>query len=497
MTVAPTPVATGAVDELRPPAIATFGDDRRDFAIPRWMLLLALVVGQALLARFMSEQPSLGRLQVVILLGLIGYATIKRNAVALLCVAAYLPGAEIVWRQARVQVPYLIAPYMLGGIAILAALIGFKALTRPGRIAIVYLGLLMPSALATVSATGGNPRELLAFALVGPATLGLLVILCSQVTIRPWLYRRVLWIMVISGVGPLAVALSAINDYIVNVGELEFGTESNSIASGGFGPVQVSSLMGLTVLVAVLLFLVEKEWVPRALCAAIGMLSAAQSFLTFSRGGMFATAIALGGLALSEARNPRTRVRVLGVVVVTFAIGYFLIIPRVDAFTKGKLNERFSSTETGRTTLASNDLQLFAENPAFGVGPGMSRYRRLPYEICELRSDKCSNEGASHTEFTRMPAEHGVAGIAAIGLMILLTWQAIRRAGPSRSIAVTFLAWSIAQMAYANLRIAAIPFAFGLAFLRVRDADDEEAGDAEEEAGDGLPVAPLATAISR
>lgn len=463
-----------------PPPIATFPASS-SVRIPRWLLLLALIVAQALFARFMSQQPILGTLQGGLMLVGFVYAAIKRDAVLTLCLLAYVPGAEITWRQAQVALPYLIGPYLAIGASLLALGTTHNRITSSGRTAILYLGLLIPSIVITYSTAGSSTRELVAFALSGPIALGALVVFFSQLTITIDLYRRLLWILLISGIGPLAIALTAINDYIVNVGQLEFGTESNFIASGGFGPVQVSSLLGLSVLVAVLLFMVEPELVPRIMIVAIGTLSMGQSLLTFSRGGMFATAIAVGGLAISQAVNPRTRARVMGVVAVFFAIGYFVVVPRVDSFTQGKFQERFSSTQTGRTSLASDDLKLFRENLAFGVGPGMSKYRQISYEICQLRSDRCAYEGSSHTEFTRMPAEHGLAGVAAIAVMIALGVQALKRAGPSISLTLTMLLWSIAQMFYANLRVAAVPFAFAFAFIRVRAPDPPDDAGAEPE----------------
>jgi len=292
--------------------------------------------------------------------------------------------------------------------------------------------------------------------------------------IEPWFYRRLLWVLAISGVGPLAVALTAINDYIVNTGSIQFTDASNFITSGGFGPVQVSSVMGLTALVGVLLVLVEDEPTPRILAIIITIAATAQSFLTFSRGGMFATAFALAGMALSQAGDKETRRRVILVVIVAFSVGYFLIIPRVDAFTGGKFSERFSDTRSGRTGLANNDVKIFTSHMAFGVGPGMAKYQRLGYEVCLLRNDRCVGEGSSHTEFTRMLAEHGLPGLLDIGVVILLASQAIRRSGQSLPITVTFMTWAVAQMFYANLRVVAIPIAFGFAFARIRDRTDDQ-----------------------
>ena len=465
-----------AVDprEPRPVAAAAFGDDVGRTHIPRWILLVLLIIGQALLARFMSQQPSLGLLQAAAIMALILYGTVRRNVALLVCVTAYLPGAEITWRQSQVAIPYSLAPYLMIGIGLLSIVTKYPKLTRAGRLAALYFLLMLPASLITYATIGPNARKLVAFALAGPAALAALVMLFSQLTIHTWLYRRILWIMLISGIGPLAIALTAISDYIGNYGAIDFNTESNSITSGGFGPVQVSSLMGLTVLVGVLLVLVENQFIPRLLAGGVALMSMVQSLLTFSRGGMFATAIAAAALALSQATDRRSRNRVVLVVLAAFAIGYFVVIPRVDAFTQGQLDKRFSTTETGRTSLASGDLELFKERWLLGGGTGLSKFRNITYETCLLRADRCNQEAASHTEFTRVLAEHGLAGVATIGLMAMMVMQALRRAGPSIGLTVSFLAWAIAQMFYANLRIAAVPFAFAFAFVQVRSSLEPE-----------------------
>jgi hypothetical protein len=203
---------------------------------------------------------------------------------------------------------------------------------------------------------------------------------------------------------------------------------------------------------------------------------------------MFATAIAGAALALSQATDRRGRRRVLVVVLVSFVIGYFVVIPRVDSFTQGQFEKRFGTTETGRTSLASGDLRLFRDKWLLGAGTGMSKYRDITYETCRLRADRCAQEAASHTEFTRVLAEHGTAGVATIVLMAMMVLHALRRAGPSLGLTVAFITWAVAQMFYANLRIAAVPFAFAFAFVRVRESLEPD---------DPLPDqdAPLAPAV--
>jgi O-antigen ligase len=456
------------------PEIITFGEHERPAVIPRWMLLVFLVVGQALFARYMTQLPVIGMLQAVVVLGLSAYSLMRRDILLALLVIAYLPGAEIAWRQAKVPIPYLFAPYLTVALALAMTFLVIGKINRSGRTAVFYIALLTPSILVTVATNPGNSREAVAFGLNGPATLAAMVVLLSQIKIEPWFYKRLLWVLTIGCVAPLAIAVTAISDYVARGQSIDFGSESNFVASGGFGPVQVSSVLGLTALAAILLVMAESQLVPRVLAGVLAFGFTAQSFLTFSRGGMFATGLALGALAVSQANTQEGRRRVGVVVLVAFAIGYFVVVPQVDEFTNGAFRTRFEDTTSGRTNLAANDVAIFKRNLAFGVGPGMSRYQRLSYEICALRKDSCQLEGSSHTEFTRMLSEHGLVGLGALSVFLALALQALRRSGPSRSTSVTFMVWAIAQMFYANMRVVAVGLAFSFSFLRVEPLPDPD-----------------------
>ncbi len=464
-------IPRGAAPAPLEPKRAVFGDERPAIAIPRPALLFVLVVGQAVLARLIFLAPRLGMVQAAVMIGMVLFAAVRRDAQLCLVLAAYIGGAEIVWRQARASVPYQLGPYLMIMLSVLAVLLIFPAINSTGRKALLYIGLLVPSAAVTVSATAGNARQLLAFSLAGPTAIAALVVWLSQTAVAPWLYRRVLWALAISGVGPLTIAATNLNDYLGTGEQLTFSNASNFTASGGFGPVQVSSVLGLTVLACVILVLVEIETTARALAAAVGVAAGVQSLLTFSRGGMFATAFAVAGLALAQTTNREGRRRVGAIIVAIFALGYFVIVPRIDSFTQGAFTERFTDSETGRTDLATNDIEVFKRHALFGVGPGMTKYQRLSYDVCRLRSDACKDEASSHTEFTRMMSEHGSIGVLSIVILLSMAWTAVVRGGPSRFLSVSFVVWALAQMFYANVRVVAVAFAFGLAFVRVVDEE--------------------------
>ncbi|MGI8940243.1 MAG: O-antigen ligase family protein [Iamia sp.] len=470
MTTLPVQTNGAAAATARPWDVAP----PRAVAMPRWMALLGLVLVEAAIGVAAARLPQFGALHGLGVTVVAAYALLKRDVVISVCVLAYLPGSEILWRQSRSAVPYQWGPYLAIGICLFCLVLVVARTGRSGKLALGYLALLIPGVVLTISTAGAQARSILSFALAGPFVLAAGVGLMSQLRVAPWLYRRILWIVLIGAVGPLAFALTSIQDYIVNTGSIDFATESNFVTAGGFGPVQVSSLLGLGALVALLLVLAEASFAPRLLAGVLGVALATQSLLTFSRGGMFSVAIAATGLIVVLTRDRANRTRIWGLVAVVLAIGYFVVVPQLDSFTDGAFNERFSETETSRTDLAADDLESFWENPVFGVGPGMTKFQRLGYEVCGLRNDSCSSEASSHTEFTRTLGEHGLAGVAALGVLGTLAFGALTRKGADRALAVTFLLWALSQMIYANFRIVAVPLAFAFAFMRVGPADDDE-----------------------
>ena len=485
-------VGTGA---LRPPtpssaptAPLSFGGPSGRLALPRWMVLVILLVAQAAFARAMISAPSLGVVQVLAVTGLAVWSALRRATTASICLIAYIPGMEICLRQNHAPAPYLVAPYLLILISVLAIFTVFNQLTKPGRTALYYFALLLPSCIVTITMAGDNAREPIAFALAGPASLAVMVVFFSQVRLQLWLYRRLLWVFLISGIAPIAVAATSISDYLATGATLGFSNESNFATSGGFGPVQVSSVMGLGVVLGVLAAIVERDLAVRLLAVLMAVIAATMSFLTFSRGGMTAAALAIGAFVIANTTDRESRKRVILIVTVAIAVGYLFLIPWLNSFTQGGFQQRFSDTDTERTELAKSDIEIFQSHLLFGVGPGMTRYQRLTYEICQIRQDRCKDEGSSHTEFTRMLSEHGIGGLVAIGFLAWLPVQAVRRAGRSRPITVAFMTWAIAQMFYANFRVSAVAVAFAFAFLRIDLPARKGASDEFESSASAQPL---------
>ena len=130
-----------------------------------------------------------------------------------------------------------------------------------------------------------------------------------------------------------------------------------------------------------------------------------------------------GHLAALYRKDPRSRVRLVLVTVLVIITGYYLVLPRLDEFTEGALSARFQNTSlTGRDDLFWDEVRIWKENPLFGVGPGLVSDARDPALYITM----------NHTEFSRLFAEHGVFGFAAILLLVVMSVQSYSVLRPRR-----------------------------------------------------------------
>jgi hypothetical protein len=157
-------------------------------------------------------------------------------------------------------------------------------------------------------------------------------------------------------------------------------------------------------------------------------------------------------------RDRDTRIKILFLVGIIFLVTNFIIYPRLDSATKGALTARFAKKDlTGRDGLLRNEIELWRRNPLLGVGPGMGKYHRLALAV------------GAHTEYTRLLSEHGTFGLLAIGCLLLIAIQNLKRGGTnvSRAVVASSLVWSALFMASAAMRLAAPAFMFALSYVNL------------------------------
>jgi O-antigen ligase len=190
----------------------------------------------------------------------------------------------------------------------------------------------------------------------------------------------------------------------------------------------------------------------------------AQSMLTFSRTGFYLALVSALVSAAFFIRQKGQRLTLLLAGAVAFAAVSYVIFPKLDAFTGGKLATRFQETDlTGREQIFWQEIETFQQHPFFGVGPGRSAYARITHST------------RSHTEFSRLLAEHGMFGLVAFLLLLVMIRRALRQTPENRHRArvASFTAWAVLFMCVSGMRLVVPAFLFGLA-LAPCETDEEE-----------------------
>jgi O-antigen ligase len=242
-----------------------------------------------------------------------------------------------------------------------------------------------------------------------------------------------------------------------------------SVASGGYGPNQVSTILGLGMFALfVRLFIPYKNFFLRILMYAFLAFFSYRALATLSRGGVFTSLIMCLVFVVSYYNFSREQVkakqifRLSAIALAALAIwlvsltqtNNMLYNKYTNRNANGMKQEDFSS---GRFTIIETELDTFVENPIFGIGAGMGKFYRLEL-FGEIK--------ASHNEITRLLSEHGVFGI--ISVLLLIGIPFFHYLNDTRNIfIIPFLLFWLITISHSSMRIAAPGVFYGLALLSV------------------------------
>ena len=397
---------------------------------------------------------------IVFALG-IYWAINKRNSLdRIAMVLGYLIGSEVLWRMAQVPVFWEFGKY--GTTAIIITALVVRGKFNVPKPVLIYFFALIPACVLTVFYFGvSDAIGHLSFNMSGPLALAAACWFFSHVQITPIQLRKLFFSIIV----PLLSVAGVTLFFTAAAENIQFSTESNFATSGGFGPNQVSSMLGLGVFSAASCIVLFKNNVKlNTALGACAVLFTAQSMLTFSRGGIYN---AVGGflvLILFSFRNVTEGLKRLVPIAAFAAIFLWFVFPALDNFTGGKLLERFEETgTTNRTEIIESDWALFAESPIVGVGVGVAKKERG--RVADV-------SGASHTEFSRMVSEHGIFGlIAFFSLIVIIVTNFLRqRSLLARALIAGSCVWAILFMFNAGMRLAAPSFVIGLSYVTIVSA---------------------------
>ncbi len=392
---------------------------------------------------------------LTILIG-IGFAAFGKDARKVTYVAAYIVGAEVLWRMTEARI------FWEGGKYYVALILGIALLRFRTRremllplLFFVFLCASVPITLANLGLTA-EARDALSFNLSGALALTICAWYFLQLKFDHVMMREVAWCVVFPVLGTALLTIVG----ILSADKIVFTGESNFDTSGGFGPNQVSAILGLGGGLLLLLFFTSVRVMSRWLSLGLAIGLFALTALTFSRGGLYNVVVMIILALVHFLQNARGRlITIIGLFILSLVGGY-VIYPRLNDFTGGMLEARYKDTDTTlRGEIAKVDIDTWLSHPILGVGPGMSSAKHAQIFGFDI---------AAHTEYTRILAEHGALGLVAFLLILVLILRAYLQAPTSQAQTwvVALAAWSFAEMSHSAIRIVAIPFLLGIALVQ-------------------------------
>lgn len=421
-------------------------------------VLIAVLLIHIAVAPIVRESPILATLHALAVL-LVGFymALTDGPDYRLAVVLGYIAGSEVLWRMSGARVFWEYGKY--GTILLILIFIWRSKRFRVPLLPVIYMLMLLPALFITLQLGGlGAVRNAISYNLSGPFSLFMSVVFFTNLRLTERQLQRVLLAVIAPSLSIASIALFRIATHpnIVWIGD------SNPATSGGYGPNQVSTSLGMGLLAAwIVFFLIRRPIMPRILFMLAAGWLAMQTLLTFSRGGMLAAAIGILITIVVMFIRFKITVKMIALAVVSLFIFQVFLFPQLDAFTGGALGTRYANFSlddtSGRDAIANAELQVFNAYPLFGVGVGQARHftpDRLP----------------AHTEYTRLLAEHGSFGILSLALLVFMGLQSYARQtrnSVAQAIIVACVFWTLFYMTNAAMRTVAPAFIFGLAFAQL------------------------------
>ncbi len=388
----------------------------------------------------------------------------KNNEVLYVC--SYIVGSEVFLRMTDAAPNHEFGKYSIIFFMILGMMFsGFSKLATPFWI---FLVLLIPSLIIASDSISYDMdfKNKIAFNISGPICLGIASIYAIGKRIS---ILEVGNLLLLIGLPIISMAVYT-SLYTEDIKSALMGTGSNTDLSGGFGPNQVATIFGLGMFVffvrsvlyskSILLFIIN---------IFIAFYFSYRGFLTFSRGGMM-TAFAMITvfiffIYIHSRHSGKLKINIL---LLIFSIFFFITWTYTSFLTDGLINKRYAGQNaygvekkdkfSGRTELATDEINMFLDSPYFGIGVGKGT---------EIRTEKNGYVTASHNEITRMMAEHGSLGI--IGLLIILITPILLYFSNKQNIFLfSFIIFWLLTINHAAMRTAAPSFIYALALLNVR-----------------------------
>ena len=332
----------------------------------------------------------------------------------------YVVGLEILFRMRSGGALYDLGKYSVIYFCILS--FGFIRINLKAWPYFFILILFIPGIVLTVNTFFFeiDVRKKIMFNLLGPFSM----IFASLYAYNKPISLNRLNECLFAAAGPLVSILTLIIIYTPsNKDEVFSSTTSNFATSGGFGPNQMSVILGLGIFIFFIQFFFNtKDKLFSYLSLFLVFVFAYRGLITFSRGGMLTALMMVLAFCymVFKLLNRQARSKFLGVfsLLVVLAIGAWMYS---SYQTGGLIEKRYNNQDaagrvkesrmSGREDIMETDLKFFEENPIFGVGPGIGGM---------MRGDEGLTGVQAHSEPTRLLAEHGMFGLIILLLLVFV-----------------------------------------------------------------------------
>lgn len=391
----------------------------------------------------------------------------QNRTLEILMACGYVVGSEVFIRMTGGNILYEASKYMVTIFCLMGI---FSTRTAPKSLVFfLYLLLLIPGIFVSINNQIGDTsvlRKLITFNLSGPVCLGVAAIFCYKKSITYVQFQKLLFYIGL----PLIATVTYLFLYNPTVSEAISGTGSNFSTSGGFGPNQVSTVLGLGMFIFCVRFFTKAPYTFFKITNAVLLaLISFRAIVTFSRGGVIVALIMMVFFIFSyyKRSSKKNKKRVFYLTSLFVVLGLF-IWSFSSIETAGLIDKRYNNEDalgrekkdvsTGRGVLMAFEFNMFLENPIFGIGVGQTK---------ALRYERIGVEAASHNEMSRIVSEHGLFGLLAFAILFI-TPLAQRFSNKSNLFFYSFFLFWFLTINHSSMRIAAPAFIYGLCLLTIK-----------------------------
>ena len=401
----------------------------------------------------------------------------KKTIINFLPIIVYICSFDVFSRalKAYPYIPWEVSKYFL--IASSLIIISTGVIKKTYKISFFLIILLIPAIIFDKSGLVSISEVI--YNVFGLLSMFLFIAILGNYKIKDFELNHLLRLIWLPSVSLLTYVIFSTPKY----SDISFDLSAQFNTSGGFGSNQVSSILGAG------LFLIFYSWMNKLAFSGYHLLDglliglfAFQGWLTFSRGGMivgcfcsilyfifFISSKDYSKIVSSRKLKPFFFFSI-------FVISIFISFSLIKSITGGVIQDRFlghtnstlsgekirdfNTITTGRYNILLDDIKLWNDNFFLGTGVGASKY---------LRNNLSNINIASHTEISRLIAEHGLLGLIIIIIIIIAYYYNYKQQQKNiySALLIVLFIFGVGTSLHSGMRTFITPIMIGLSFIKI------------------------------